>query len=135
MRHSSAALQYVFWVRLPRARAYRTNNTNQCGRDEGVSAFLEGIISIYDGFTLPQTSWAEKYDLLLRDVVPLLPFVVREGLLTEGEILRFPALTVSRLAHVQEDFQRDRRSLNWLAGVGTGRESNCVQNLAVFKHG
>jgi hypothetical protein len=57
-----------------------------------------------------------KYDLLLRDVFSLfLPFVVREGLLKDGEILRFSALTVSRLAHAQEDFQRHRGSLNWRA--------------------
>ena len=52
-------------------------------------------------------SVAEKYDLLIRDVVPLLvPFVVRAQPLTEGEVLGFSALTVSRLAHAREDYQR-----------------------------
>lgn len=55
-------------------------------------------------------SVAEKYDVLRRDVVPLLLlFVVREQPLTEGEVLGFSALTVSRLAHAREDFQRGRR--------------------------
>jgi hypothetical protein len=54
-------------------------------------------------------SVAEKYDVLLRDVVPLLlHFVKREQPLTEGEVLRFSALTVSRLAHAREEFQRER---------------------------
>ena len=56
-------------------------------------------------------SVAEKYDVLLRDFVPLLLlFVMREQPLTEGEVLRFSALTVSRLAHAREDFQRERVS-------------------------
>ena len=53
-------------------------------------------------------SVAEKYDVLLRDVVPLLlPYVVREHPLTEGEVLRFSALTVSRFAHAREDYQHE----------------------------
>lgn len=56
-------------------------------------------------------SMAEKCDVPLRDVVPLLlPFMLREQPLTEGEVLRFSALTVSRLAHAREDFQRHRGS-------------------------
>jgi len=52
-------------------------------------------------------SVAEKYDVPVCDLVPLLlPFVLREQPLTEGEVLRFSALTVSRLAHAREDFQR-----------------------------
>lgn len=52
-------------------------------------------------------SVAEKYDVPIRDVVPLiLPFVVREQPLTEGEVLGFSALTVSRLAHAREDYFR-----------------------------
>jgi hypothetical protein len=59
-------------------------------------------------------SVAEKHDVPLGSIVPLLlPFVVREQPLTEGEVLRFSALTVSRLAHAREDFQRDRRSQGW----------------------
>jgi len=51
-------------------------------------------------------SVAEKYEVPLRYIVPLLlPFVVREQPLTEGEVLRFSALTVSRLAHAREDFK------------------------------
>ena len=58
-------------------------------------------------------SVAEKYEVPLRYIVPLLlPFVVREQPLTEGEVLRFSALTVSRLAHAREDFQRERRSIS-----------------------
>jgi hypothetical protein len=54
-------------------------------------------------------SVAEKYDVPIRDVVPLLlPFVVREQPLTEGEVLGFSALTVSRLAQAREEFQRKR---------------------------
>lgn len=54
-------------------------------------------------------SVAEKYDVSLRDVLPLLlVFVVREQPLTEGEVLGLSALTVSRLAHAREDFQRER---------------------------
>jgi len=54
-------------------------------------------------------SVAEKYDVPLDNVVPLLlPFVVREQPLTEGEVLRFSALTVSRLAHARESLQRER---------------------------
>ena len=57
-------------------------------------------------------SVAEKYDVLLRDVVPLLlPFVLREQPLTEGEVLRFSALTVSRLAHAREDYRARRPPL------------------------
>ena len=55
-------------------------------------------------------SVAEKYNVPIRDLVPLLlPFVVRQQPLTEGEVLGFSALTVSRLAHAREDFQRERR--------------------------
>ena len=54
-------------------------------------------------------SVAEKYDVPLRDLIPLLlPFVEREQPLTEGEVLRFSALTVSRLAHAREEFRRER---------------------------
>jgi hypothetical protein len=59
-------------------------------------------------------SVAEKYDIPLRYIVPLLlPFVVREQPMTEEEVLRFSALTVSRLAHAREDFQRERGSQGW----------------------
>jgi hypothetical protein len=57
-------------------------------------------------------SVAEKHDVRLEDIVPLLlPFVVREQPMTEDEVLRFSALTVSRIAHAREDYQRERRSL------------------------
>ena len=53
-------------------------------------------------------SVAEKYNVLLRHVIPLLlPFVEREQPLTEEEVLRFSALIVSRLAHAREEFQRE----------------------------
>jgi hypothetical protein len=56
-------------------------------------------------------SVAEKYDVQLGYIVPLLlHFVVREQPMTEGEVLRFSALTVSRLAHAREDVQRERAS-------------------------
>ena len=54
---------------------------------------------------------AGKYDVPLRDVVPLLlHFVVQEQRLTEGEVLHFSVLTISesRPAHPREDFQRER---------------------------
>jgi len=64
-------------------------------------------------------SVAEKYDVSLRDHFPLLlPFVVREQPLTEGEVLRFSALTVSRLAHAREDHQRAREAPSWQASEG-----------------
>jgi hypothetical protein len=54
-------------------------------------------------------SVAQKYDVPLGYIFPLLLlFVVREQPLTEGEVLGFSALTVSRLAHAREDFQRER---------------------------
>lgn len=54
---------------------------------------------------------AEKYDVPLRDLVPLLlPFVWREQPLTEEEVMGFSALTVSRLAHAREDTLRSRGS-------------------------
>lgn len=57
-------------------------------------------------------SVAEKYDVPLGYIVPLLlAFVVRQQPLTEGEVSRFSALTVSRLAHAREDFQRERNFL------------------------
>ncbi len=60
-------------------------------------------------------SVAEKYEVPLKYIVPLLlPFVMREQPLTEGEVLGFSALTVSRLAHAREDFQRERRSILWV---------------------
>jgi len=58
-------------------------------------------------------SVAEKYEVPLKYIVPLLlPFVIRGQPLTEGEVLGFSALTVSRLAHAREVFQREYRS-NW----------------------
>jgi hypothetical protein len=55
-------------------------------------------------------SVAEKYDVPSVNIVPLvLPFVVREQPLTEGEIMGFSALTVSKLAHAREDLQRELR--------------------------
>jgi len=55
---------------------------------------------------------AEKYDVPPGVIVPLLtPLVIRPQPLTEDEVLSFSALTVSRLAHAREDFQRGRRSL------------------------
>jgi hypothetical protein len=57
-------------------------------------------------------SVAEKYDVPPGFIIPLLtPFVIRPQPLTEDEVLGFSALTVSRLAHAREDFQRGRRSL------------------------
>jgi hypothetical protein len=54
-------------------------------------------------------SVAEKYDVPLGYIFPLLlPFVVRKQPLTEEEVLRFSALTVSRLAHAREDFRGSR---------------------------
>ena len=60
-------------------------------------------------------SVAEKYDVPPRFIVPLVaPFVVRKQPLTEDEVLSFSALTVSRLAHAREEFQRECRSRHWL---------------------
>ena len=87
MRHSSAALQYVVWVRLPLAVPIEQTVLINAVATGAFPAFLECIINIYDGFTLPQTSWGEKYNLQLRDVSRYsCLFVVREGLLTEEEI-------------------------------------------------
>jgi hypothetical protein len=59
-------------------------------------------------------SVAERYDVPPRFIVPLLvPFVGRKLPLTEDEVLSFSALTVSRLAHAREDFQREFRTQNW----------------------
>ena len=60
-------------------------------------------------------SVAEKYDVPPRFIVPLVaPFVIRKQPLTEDEVLSFSALTVSRLAHAREEFQRECRSKPWL---------------------
>ena len=54
-------------------------------------------------------SVAEKYDVPPCHIVPLLlPFVVRQQPLTVSEVLRFSALTITRLAHARENFLRDR---------------------------
>ena len=59
-------------------------------------------------------SVAERYDVPPRFIVPILiPFVGRKLPLTEDEVLSFSALTVSRLAHAREDFQREFRTQNW----------------------
>jgi hypothetical protein len=59
-------------------------------------------------------SVAEKHDVSLQDIIPLLlPFVMREQPMTEDEVLRFSALTVSRLAHAREDYKRDSRLVGW----------------------
>ena len=99
-------------------------------RYEFLNVRERAILEIYGPFRARQKRWeeqeiqqelqrhdyqllisvAEKYDVPIRDLVPLLlPFVVREQPLTEGEVLGFSALTVSRLAHAREDFQRERR--------------------------
>ena len=54
-------------------------------------------------------SVAEKYDVPPCHIVPLLlPFMVRQQPLTVSEVLRFSALTITRLAHAREKFLRDR---------------------------
>ena len=99
-------------------------------RYEFLNVRERAILEIYGPFRARQKRWeeqeiqqelqrhdyqllisvAEKYNVPIRDLVPLLlPFVVREQPLTEGEVLGFSALTVSRLAHAREDFQRERR--------------------------
>ena len=56
-------------------------------------------------------SVAEKYDVSLFHVVPLLvPFVVRKQPLTVREVLRFSALTLTRLVHAREDYLRESGS-------------------------
>jgi hypothetical protein len=56
-------------------------------------------------------SVAEKYDVPLYYIAPLLvPFVVREQPLTVREVLRFSAVTVTRLAHAREAFIRESKS-------------------------
>jgi hypothetical protein len=60
-------------------------------------------------------SLAEKYDVPLCHIVPLLlPFVMRKQPLTVEEVLRFSALTLTRLANAREDFQREKRLRNGL---------------------
>lgn len=50
---------------------------------------------------------AEMYDVPSKHLIPpLVTFVMRPQPLTEGEVARFSALTVSRLAHAREDFVR-----------------------------
>jgi hypothetical protein len=99
-------------------------------RYEFLNVRERAILEIYGPFRARQKRWeeqeiqqelqrhdyqllisvAEKYNVPIRDLVPLLlPFVVRQQPLTEGEVLGFSALTVSRLAHAREDFQRERR--------------------------
>ncbi|KAN0136877.1 hypothetical protein V8E53_005318 [Lactarius tabidus] len=54
---------------------------------------------------------AEMYDVPPKHLIPsLVTFVMRAQPLSEGEVARFSALTVSRLAHAREDFVR--RSVN-----------------------
>jgi hypothetical protein len=54
---------------------------------------------------------AEMYDVPPKHLIPsLVTFVMRPQPLSEGEVARFSALTVSRLAHAREDFVR--RSVN-----------------------
>ena len=54
-------------------------------------------------------SVAEKYDVPPCHIVPLLlPFVVRQQSLTVSEVLRFSALTITRLAHARENILRNR---------------------------
>ena len=52
-------------------------------------------------------SVAEECDVPPKHLVPsLVAFLLRPQPLSEGEVLRFSALTVSRLAHAREDFVR-----------------------------
>ena len=71
------------------------------------------IRGIYDpAAQLPQDpmlliSVAEKYDVPPKHLVPsLVTFLLRPQPLSEDEVLRLSALTVSRLAHAREDFVR-----------------------------
>ncbi|KAI0305099.1 hypothetical protein B0F90DRAFT_1701254 [Multifurca ochricompacta] len=89
------------------------------------------IREIYGQVAQPQDhllllSVAEKYDLPPKHLLSsLVVLVTRPQPLTEGEVARFSALTVSRLAHAREDFVR--RTVNppplqpgWLATVPNG---------------
>jgi hypothetical protein len=68
-------------------------------------------------------SVAEKYDVPPRFIAPLLvPFVGRKQPLTEDEVLSLSALTVSRLAHAREDFQREYRTQNWRSPDAVAKE-------------
>ena len=68
-------------------------------------------------------SVAERYDVPPRFIVPILiPFVGRKLPLTEDEVLSFSALTVSRLAHAREDFQREFRTQNWRTPDAVAKE-------------
>jgi hypothetical protein len=74
-------------------------------------------------------SVGEKYEVPIRYIVPLLlPFMVRKQPLTEGEVLRFSALTMSRLAHAREDYQRGGRVITWGA-----TNTNVIDISIVYK--
>jgi hypothetical protein len=95
-----------------RARQKRWESTSKERKEQEIQKELEQ----HDYQLL--ISVAEKYDVPLVYIFPLLlPFVVREQPLTEGEVLGFSALTVSRLAHAREDFQRERGSPSWVSKV------------------
>jgi len=52
-------------------------------------------------------SIAERYDVPPKNLIPsLVSFVLRPQSLSEGEIARFSALTVSQLTHAREEFLR-----------------------------
>ena len=100
-------------------------------RYEFLNVRERAILEIYGPFRARQKRWeeqeiqqelqrhdyqllisvAEKYNVPIRDLVPLLlPFVVRQQPLTEGEVLGFSALTASRLAHAREVYLREQRA-------------------------
>jgi hypothetical protein len=89
-----------------RARQKRWDSMSQERKEQEIQQELEQ----HDYQLL--ISVAEKYDVPLGYIFPLLlPFVVRKQPLTEEEVLRFSALTVSRLAHAREDFRGSRPRL------------------------
>lgn len=81
-------------------------------RYEFLNVFERAICEIYDPEEQAQDHMllinvAEKYDVPPKHLIPsLVTFVLRPQPLSEDEVARFSALTVSRLAHAREDFVR-----------------------------
>ena len=84
-------------------------------RYEFLNVRERAIREIYDLAAQPPqdpmllVSVAEECDVPPKHLVPsLVAFLLRPQPLSEGEVLRFSALTVSRLAHAREDFVRKK---------------------------
>jgi len=129
--HDGFSLPQTSWIALLSiAHHYEFLNV----RERAIREIYEPAAPQCDHMLL--ISVAEKYDVPSKHLIPsFVSFVIRPQPLSESEVARFSALTVSRLAHAREDFVRRTvtppQPFTWGApGVSTPNGPSWRENVA-----